>query len=171
MQHFKIIILFLLTTVFVACHETPKPSTPKGKVQIDLTAHGKPFSLILPDTNMTKLSIEEIASGALEVRVGDFFGIAIHEQSCDLDLKRSDIANDDVNKLRNYRTNEKKQLYWESELAGKTEMHFMLNRTIGTAEYCFEDLRTLQGFAFTPKQIQVMYDCCMNVAVPPAPAN
>jgi len=171
MHYVRFIILFIFMLGLAACHQTPKPNTPKGKVQIDLTAYGKPFSLILPDTNMTKLTIEEIASGALEVRVGDFFGIAIHEQSCDLDLKRSDIAGDDVNKLRNYRANEKNELYWESELAGKTEMHFMLNRTIGTAEYCFEDLRTLQGFAFTPKQIQVMYDCCMNVAVPPTPAN
>jgi len=152
----------------IACQEAPQQPKIKGKVQLDLTAYGKPFSLMVPDTTKTRFVITEQVSGALEVRVGDFFGIVINEQACDLELKRNDVMGDDVNKLKVFKESEKNELVWESEFAGHQELHFMINKTVGTATYCFEDLRTEEGFAFTLDQTQKMYTCCHEVAVPSA---
>lgn len=163
----RFIFLFIgLGIVLLACHEAPSQPKIKGKVQLDLTAYGKPFSVMIPDTSNTRLSIQEQVSGALEIRVGDFFGIAINEQACDLELKRNDVIGDDVNKLIAFKDSVKNELLWESVLAGRRELHFMINKQVGTATYCFEDLRTLEGFAFTSEQTQKMYTCCHDVAVP-----
>lgn len=166
MRRHHVITCMGLCLVLFACHEAPQQPKIKGKVQLDLTAYGKPFSLMVPDTTKTRFTINEQVSGALEVRVGDFFGIVINEQACDLELKRNDVVGDEVNKLKTFKESEKNELVWESELAGRQELHFMINKTVGTATYCFEDLRTEEGLAFTPEQTQKMYTCCHEVAVP-----
>src|SRR3954466_6594762 len=73
---------------------------PEGMCTIELSAYGKPFAIFVPDTAHARLQILEQPSGALEVRSGNSFAIAISEQASDIELKKRDVRDDEVNKFK-----------------------------------------------------------------------
>ncbi|MDI1355458.1 MAG: hypothetical protein PSX36_11090 [bacterium] len=135
---------------------------PAGMNILDLTKYGKPFALFVPDTSKVRLSITETTSGALEVRVGENFGISINEQATDLALVKSDLKGDDVNKLKNLIIDEASALLWESEIV-QPEFHFFVNQKIENSEYSIEDIKNPEAKPFSKEEVQRMFDCAKNL--------
>jgi hypothetical protein len=139
--------------------ENGSENGPAGMVLVDLSKYGKAFGVFVPDTNSSKLSIQEQSSGALEITSGKNFAISIFEQPADIALRKEDIKGDEVNKLQNFIRDEPGLLFWESQIT-KPEFHFVMNKKIGSAEYAFEDSRETEGGTFGKDAIEKMLSCC-----------
>ena len=135
---------------------------PQGMSVLNLQKYGKPFSMLIPDSLKNRLSVSEESSGALEIRVGDNFAIAINEQAVDLELAKSDIAGDEVNRFKHYLVEEPFALVWESEIVGP-EFHFYLNRKIGNSEYSVQDIKDPEHKPFSKEQIEKMVECARSI--------
>ena len=135
---------------------------PQGMSILNLQKYGKPFSMLIPDSLKNKLSVSDESSGALEVRVGEIFAIAINEQAVDLALAKSDIAGDEVNKFKQYLVEEPFALVWESEIVSP-EFHFYLNRKVGNSEYSVQDIRDPEHKPFNQEQIEKMVECARSI--------
>jgi hypothetical protein len=135
---------------------------PPGMIALDLNSYGKSFVIFIPDTSNTKMSVIENQSGALEIRVGNTFGICINEQAGDIALKKEDLKGDDVNRFKSFITDEPTAIMWESEITAP-EYHFLVNMKIGTADYCFEDIRSTENDPFTKESIQKMFESAKNI--------
>ena len=137
---------------------------PEGMSVLDLSKYGKSFALFVPDTLKARLRITELSSGALEIRVGENFGISVNEQAADITLMKNDIKNDEVNKLKSFITDEPSAILWESEIV-QPEFHFCVNQKIENAEYSFEDIKATDAKPFSKGDIQKMFDCARNIKV------
>lgn len=135
---------------------------PQGMHTLNLNRFGKPFAIFVPDTVANKLSFTEQTNGALDIRVGTNFAISINEQAADLEMRRMDIKDDEVNKFKTYITDEPTAILWESEIV-QPEFHFLLNQKIGDNNYSFEDIRDTENNAFGKDAIQKMFDSCKNI--------
>ena len=139
---------------------------PQGMHILDLNRYGKPFAIFVPDTMAAKLTITEQSTGALDIKVGKNFAITINEQAADLELRKTDIQEDEVNKLKSFIINEPNALLWESSWEGATnepQFHFVLNLKLGNSDYCFEDLKDPEANTFGKEAIQKMFDSSKNV--------
>ena len=130
---------------------------------LNLTAWGKPFFIFVPDTLKTPYHITEKNTAALEITSGPNFAIVINEQFSDLAQIRSDLKNDDVNKLTSFITNEPSAIFWESAIT-RPEFHLCLNKKIKNAEYSFEDRRSSEVEPFQKEGVQKMLDACQRTA-------
>jgi hypothetical protein len=158
------LLLFTVTTLLSSCGNKKGEGAevaPEGMNKIDLSRYGKPFSLFVPDTIKAKLTISEQPSGALEVKVGNYFGVAINEGPGDLDLLKRDLKEDEVNRFRGFIKEEPSALLWESEVV-HPEYHFFMNKKIGQTEYSFEDIKSTEAAPFTKDAVIRMYDACKN---------
>jgi hypothetical protein len=126
---------------------------PEGMFALSLSHYGKPFSIWVPDTNASQLKVEETSDGALNVRSGPDFGVSIYEQPADLILKKNDISNDEVNRLRAFITDSPSGIMWESQITSP-EFHFVLNKNIAGNEYSFQDIA---GSSFSASGIKTMF--------------
>lgn len=135
---------------------------PEGMHVLNLSRYGKPFSIFVPDTTKIHLVITEQSSGALEITAGNNFGVSINEQHADLDLLRSDLKADDVNKLKSMIVDEPEAIMWESEIV-QPEFHFFINKKINNANYSFEDIKSTEAEPFKKEATQRMFDACKNV--------
>ncbi len=135
---------------------------PQGMHTLDLSRFGKSFAIFVPDTVAQKLSIVEQASGSLDIKVGKNFAIAIFEQSADMELRKKDIKEDEVNKLKSFVTEEPNAIMWESEIT-QPEFHFLINQKIGNTEYSFEDVKDPEANPFGKEAIQKMFDSSKNI--------
>jgi hypothetical protein len=139
---------------------------PQGMHILDLSRYGKPFAIFVPDTTAAKLTVIEQSTGALDIKVGKNFAITINEQPADIELRKTDIQEDEINKLKSFVINEPNSLLWESGWEGSTnepQFHFVLNLKIGNSDYCFEDLKDPEANAFGKESIQKMFDSSKNV--------
>lgn len=136
----------------------------EGMQPSDLSKYGKPFSIYVPDTLSSKLIIEEKVNGALEIKVGTNFAISINEQAADIELKKTDIKGDEVNKLKAFIIDKPDAILWESQI-NKPEYHFLVNQKIANSEYSFEDVVSSETKAFTKEAIQKMFDTSKNIQV------
>jgi hypothetical protein len=154
----------LITTVLTSCGGKKNESivAPEGMLALDLNRYGKPFAIFIPDTNHTKLQVTEEPSGALHIRVGNSFAVAISEQPSDLELKKRDIKEDEVNRFKSFIKEESQGILWESEIT-QPEYHFLINGKIGTSEYSFEDLRDEEGNTLPRASVEKMYESCRNI--------
>src|SRR5688572_22653698 len=86
-----IISVLTMCIVWFSCgdHKNAAPA-PQGMQTLDLKKYGKSFSIFVPDTTKARLTITEQSTGALEIRSGNNFAIAINEQTADLELIKSD---------------------------------------------------------------------------------
>ncbi|MBL7918208.1 MAG: hypothetical protein JNM96_07405, partial [Bacteroidia bacterium] len=135
---------------------------PEGMCVLDLTKYGKPFAIFVPDTVQAKLSVTEQSYGALEITVGPNFGVAISELAEDLNQKKAEIKDDEINKLTSYITDEPTAIFWESAIT-EPEFHFIVNQKIGEADYNIQDIRSTEGKPLDKAAVQKMFDSAKNI--------
>jgi hypothetical protein len=135
---------------------------PQGMHTLDLTRYGKPFAIFVPDTVANKLQIIEQSNGALDIKAGKIFAISINEQAADIEMHKRDIKEDEVNKFKNFISEEPQALMWESEIV-QPEFHFILNQKVGNAEYSFEDVKDTEANPFGKEAVQKMFDSAKNI--------
>lgn len=164
----KILNLFsvaVLTTVLMACGGEKKDEAivaPQGMNVLDLNKYGKPFAVFVPDTTAAKLVITEQTSGALDIKVGTNFAITINEQAGDIELKKTDIKGDEVNKFKSFITEEPTAIFWESEIT-KPEFHFLINHKIQNKDYSIEDLKSTEMEPLSKEATQKMFDSAKGI--------
>ncbi len=134
---------------------------PEGMNVLDLSKYGKPFAIFVPDTTHSRLIITEQSYGALDIQVGKNFAISINEQPADIELRKKDVKEDEVNKLKSFITEEVNAIMWESEIT-QPEFHFLLNQKIGNSDYSFEEIKNSENL-FGKEAIQKMFDSCKNI--------
>lgn len=135
---------------------------PEGMNVLDLSKFGKPFAIFVPDTVQNKLTVVEQTYGALEITVGTNFAVSITEQAEDIELKKKDVKEDEVNKVKAFMVEEPTAIFWESAITD-SEFHFIINQKIGTAEYSIKDLINTDAKAFDKASVQKMYDSAKNI--------
>lgn len=165
----KIISLFsalLLIGSLTSCGGKNKDQeaivAPQGMHVLDLTRYGKPFAIFVPDTVAAKLEVTQQTYGALDIKVGKNFAISINEQPADLELRKKDIKEDEVNKFKSFIAEDPNGIFWESAIM-QPEYHFIMNQKVGNAEYSFEDIRTTEGEPLGKEAVQKMYDSAKNI--------
>lgn len=159
----QIILVASVTTILISCSGKPKNEViaPQGMNTLDLSRFGKPFSIFVPDTTAAKLEVLEQSNGSLDIKVGKNFAISINEQPADIELRKTDIKGDEVNKLKSFIIEEPSAIIWESEIT-EPEVHFIVNKKIGNSEYSFEDVRDPEAKSFGREAIQKMFDSSKN---------
>lgn len=135
---------------------------PEGMNVLDLTRFGKPFAIFVPDTVQNKLQIVDQSYGALEITVGPNFAISISEQAEDIELKKKEIKEDEINKLKSFITEEPTAIFWESAITDP-EFHFLINQKVGTADYHIIDLKSSEAKPFEKAAVQKMFDSAKNI--------
>ena len=136
---------------------------PAGMSVLDLTNYGKSFVLFVPDTTAAKLSVTEHPSGALEVRVGKTFAVTINEQAGNIEMKKKDVSEDEVYKLKSYLKDEPTAILWEANFMDKSVYHFMVNIKIGNSDYCFEDIVSTEEEPFSKEAIEKMFEASKSI--------
>lgn len=158
--------LFTLLSVATAClaltscgpkEETKNIEVPAGMVALDLSSHGKQFSIFVPDTTAEKLEVVEQSWGALEIKVGKHFNISITEDPGDITLMKSDIKSNDVNVFKSYIIDEPQTIMWESAITAP-EFHFYTIQKASGNTYVIQDVISADGEPSSKEQIQKMLD-------------
>ncbi len=162
-----IISLFAITglTLITSCggkKGNEEIVAPQGMHALNLSRFGKPFVIFVPDTVANKLAITEQSNGALDIKVGGIFAMSINEQAADIEMRKTDIKSDEVNKLKSFLTDEPGAIMWESEIV-QPEFHFLMNQKIGASEYSFEDIKDTEVNPFGKEAIQKMFDSAKNI--------
>lgn len=142
--------------------EQQKVEAPQGMMTLDLSKYGKPFTIFVPDSTVGKLEITEQSWGALEIRVGKNFQMSITEDPGDIELRKSDIKADDVNKFKAFVVEEPTTIMWESEIT-KPEFHFYSIQKLGNSTYVFEDIKSSEAEPFSKEAVQKMLDSAKNM--------
>lgn len=169
----KFINLFFalgIVSVITSCSGGAKEESiiaPEGMNVLSLNKYGKPFAIFIPDTANAKLEIVQQSYGALDIKVGKNFAISINEQAADIQLKKSDVESDEVNKLKSFTTDEPNAIMWESGIM-QPEFHFLVNQKVGNADYSFEDITDSEASTFGKEAIQKMFDASKNIKETPA---
>lgn len=139
---------------------------PEGMCSIELSKYGKPFSVFVPDTSKHPLNIIEEGSGALIVKAGNGFAISITEEAADLQLKRTDIESDEINKFKAFTVNEPEAILWESAIT-EPEYHFVLNMKVAGRDFCFQDVQNMESKALGKSSMQMMFNNCKAIQALP----
>lgn len=163
----KIINLFFalsIGSIITSCNSGKDEAivAPQGMNVLDLGKYGKPFAIFIPDTSNAKLQIVQQSYGALDIKVGNGFAISINEQLADIELKKKDLKEDEVNKLKSLITDEPNAILWESEIV-QPEFHFLVNQKIGNTDYSFEDIKSSESNPFGKDAIQKMFESCKSI--------
>jgi hypothetical protein len=135
---------------------------PQGMHTLNLNRYGKSFAIFVPDTVANKLHIIEQSNGSLDIKVGKNFAISINEQPVDIELRKKDMKEDEVNKFKGFIMDEPTAVMWESEIV-QPEFHFIVNHKIGETEYSFEDIKDTEANPFGKEAIQKMFDSAKNI--------
>lgn len=144
---------------------------PAGMHVLDLSKYGKSFAVFVPDTIANKLSVTEQTYGALEITAGPRFAISISEQPEDLEAKKKEIKEDEVNKLTSFMVEEPSAIMWESAIT-EPEFHFIINVKVGASEYHINDMNSPDAKPYDKDAVQKMYDSAKNIKeIKKAPAN
>ncbi|MCE3229699.1 MAG: hypothetical protein K0S32_4250 [Bacteroidetes bacterium] len=156
----------LVVTSFMSCGDKKKEQeaivAPQGMHVLDLSKFGKPFAIFVPDTTAAKLEIVQQTYGALDIKVGKGFNISINEQAADIEMKKKDVKEDEVNKFKSFVVEEPTAIFWESEIT-QPEFHFIINQKIGNTEYSIEDVKATEAEPFSKESIQKMFDSAKNI--------
>lgn len=160
----KLFSVAIIASLFFSCGGNKKEefAVPQGAHILNLARYGKPFSIFVPDTNAGKFEVIEQTSGALDIKVGNNFAVSINEQFTDMQLRKADIKDDEVNKLKTYVVEEPNAILWQSQIV-EPEFHFLVNKKIGTNEYSFEDIRDTEAKPFSLEAAQRMFDSSKNI--------
>lgn len=158
------ILPIALIGVMISCGSKKNEEiiAPQGMHTLNLNRFGKPFAIFVPDTVAAKLTVIEQSNGALDIKVGKSFAISINEQAADINMKKQDLKDDEVNKLKSFITDEPTAILWESQVV-EPEFHFLINQKIGEADYSFEDIKDTEANPFGKDAIQKMFDSAKNI--------
>ena len=160
----KLFSIAIIANVFFSCSESKEEiKTPQDMNVLNLSKYGKPFSIFVPDTNSGRFEVIEQTSGALDIIVGNNFAISINELFTDLELRKSDIESDEVNKFKTYIIEAPDAILWESQIINP-EFHFVINKKIGEREFSFEDIRNTEVKLFGLEATQRMFDSSKNIS-------
>lgn len=135
---------------------------PAGMSTLDLSKYGKPFTIFVPDTTVAKMEIMEQTWGALEIKVGKDFQLSITEDPGDIELRKSDVKGDEINKFKSFIVEEPTTIMWESEIT-KPEFHFYSIQKLGTSTYVFEDIKSTEGEPLSKEAVQKMLDAAKSM--------
>ncbi|MGE0568906.1 MAG: hypothetical protein AB7O73_13260 [Bacteroidia bacterium] len=159
--------LILSGLLFSSCGESgPQEEpivAPEGMHVLDLNRYGKPFIVFVPDTVKNKLEIVEQSYGALDIMCGNNFGISILGQKEDIELRKTEIKDDEINKFKSYIVEEPEAIFWESAIIDP-EFHFLINFKVGESEYNVRDL--VDPAAEKPlgkEAVQKMFDSAKSI--------
>ena len=130
---------------------------PAGMITLDLSKYGKPFTIFVPDSTTGKMEIVEQTWGALEIRIGKNFQLSITEDPGDIELRKTDVKADEVNKFKSFVVEEPTTIMWESEIT-KQEFHFYSIQKLGNSTYVFEDIKSSEAEPFSKESVQKMLD-------------
>lgn len=155
-------VVLMLACVSCGSKKNEEIVAPQGMHTLNLNRFGKPFAIFVPDTVASRLTITEQSNGALDIKVGNNFAISINEQAADIAMKKQDVQDDEVNKLKSFIADEPNALMWESQVV-EPEFHFLLNQKIGESDYSFEDIRDTEANPFSKEAIQKMFDSAKNI--------
>ncbi|MFO0356540.1 MAG: hypothetical protein ACK50A_06255 [Sphingobacteriaceae bacterium] len=135
---------------------------PEGMHVLDLTKYGKSFAIFVPDTVQNKMTIVEQSYGALDITVGANFAVSISEQAEDIAMKKKEVSEDEVNKLKSFITDEPTAILWESAIT-ESEFHFIINQKIDNSDYNIQDVRNTEAKPYSKEAIQKMFDSAKNI--------
>ncbi|CAN5374590.1 hypothetical protein BH10BAC1_BH10BAC1_03910 [soil metagenome] len=136
-----------------------------GMMEVQLNINGNALSIMVPDSTKGKMEMVEQSWGATEIKVGKDFQISIEEGEGDVELMKSDIAGNDVNKFKRYVKDEATVLFWESEITAP-EFHFYSVVKPGTVSYIVKDIA---GEMFGEAATQTMIDASKTLKAKDAP--
>lgn len=162
--HKKILLLFGTVLFITSCGTKTKDQVtpPEGMCRIELSKYGKPFSIFVPDTSNHPFYISEEGSGALIIKSGNGFAISITEETADLQLKRTDVESDEINKFKTYIVNEPNAIFWESAIT-EPEYHFIINSKIAGRAFCFQDVSSTETKPPGKSSVQMMFNNCQSI--------
>ena len=123
-----------------------------GMMPLDLSSHGLPVIINVPDSSKGKLEVIDQSWGATEIKVGKEFQISVSAGEGDMALAKSDVAGNDVNKFKRYVVDEPEAILYESAIT-EPEFHFYSVIKVGDASYVVEDIK---GEMFSEKSAQTM---------------
>lgn len=135
---------------------------PAGMITLDLSKYGKPFTIFVPDTTNSKMEIMEQTWGALEIKIGKDFQLSITEDPGDMELRKTDIQGDEVNKFKSFVVDEPTTIMWESEIT-KPEFHFYSIQKLGNSTYVYEDIKSTEGEPLSKEAVQKMVDAAKSM--------
>ena len=164
----KLLSIITVAVLFVSLNncggkkEEQKVEAPAGMIALDLSKYGKPFTIFTPDSSSGKLSIVEQSWGALEIKAGKGFQISITEDPGDIELRKTDVKGDEVNKFKSFLVEEPATIMWESEIT-QPEFHFYTIQKIGTSTYVFEDIKSPDTEPFSKEATQKMLDSSKGI--------
>jgi hypothetical protein len=160
----KILFLLMLPAVIslVNCtgsKEADETAKIPGMMEVDLTSHGFPLTVMIPDSTKGRAEITEQSWGAVEIKVGKSFQISIAEGEGDVALAKSDVASNEVNKFKRYIKDEPTLLFYESEIT-QPEFHFYSVVKTGKTSYVVEDIK---GEVFNEKDVERMIESAQSL--------
>ncbi|HET7818418.1 MAG TPA: hypothetical protein VFL70_03865 [Bacteroidia bacterium] len=165
----KIFFLFSIAALFILIGCKNKTSDyeetdiPNGMMVVDLSSHGLPLVINLPDSSLGSHEIKENALGGIDVKAGKNFQISIIEGAGNFDMKRSDIETDAVRKLVKYLINEPTTLYWEWQIEGlEPEYHFY---TVIHADDKSFEVQDIEGEIFSENAIAKMLESAKSIRI------
>ena len=130
-----------------------------GMMYLDLTSHGFPITLSVPDSTKGRFELITQSWGATEIKVGKDFQISITEGAGDIALAKSDVAGNDVNKFKRYVIDEPNTILYESEIT-QAEFHFYAIVKAGNTSYIVEDIKEE---IFSEKKAQKMVESAKTI--------
>ncbi|PKP47145.1 MAG: hypothetical protein CVT95_05995 [Bacteroidetes bacterium HGW-Bacteroidetes-12] len=139
----------------------------KGHEELNLTSWGFPMSVMVPDAeNNGEAQVTLTNRGALEIIVGQNFGIEIIYGEGDIDLLKMDLEEDLVFSSEIIKEEENLLIYKQNipESGIKTQYHFFQKVVIGSDIY---EVRDLQGEQYEEKMIEDMIKAVQTLRLTP----
>lgn len=138
-----------------------------GMMEVDLTPHGFPVSIMIPDSTKGTPSITAQPWGAVEIKVGKHYQVSIAEGEGDIALAKSDVTSNDVNKLKRFLKDEPTLIFYESEIT-QPEYHFYTVVKTGNSSFVIEDIK---GEVFSEKDVERMIESAKSIKAKEQPAS
>ena len=135
--------------------DQPGVEAPAEMITLDLSKYETLYHFV-PDSTIGKMQIIEQTWGALEIRIGNSFQLSITEDPGDLELRKTDIKGDEVNRFKSFIVEEEGTIMWESEIT-KPEFHFTAFKSWVTQLMCLKILKAPKQSLFR-ESVQTMLD-------------
>lgn len=179
----KILLLLAVTAspfLFTACGDKKNPDAqeeviPEGMMALDLTSHGFPVKITVPDSakGKGKVDVSEGGSwGGAAIRIGKAFQMNINigdEESTNLSMQKQLLAATDIGTYK-YDTDNDTALVYTTTFGEGTEAivrhHFYLVLKIGKEKYVVRDINDPEN-EFTDGDIKTMMEAAHTLR--PAP--
>ena len=155
-------LFFILTAATVAlfsCGEKKETPAIAGMMDLDLSSHGVPVIITVPDSSKGKVEVED-ASGPIKIRVGKSFRLSIFEEAGDRTLKKSDITSAEPKKFKRDLVEEPTTIVYENQLTDP-EFHFYTIVKTGEKTFVLEDLDGEE--IYTEEQAKMMLESAKNI--------